>query len=144
MFLESKDILRKLNDPVRVEIDFVYKLTKTKYKNIRFSCYGGRFYGLFSLYDEYLHFYLTDNSILYTASGTRITEIPIERILKISVRKSVLSKSMIHIRLIADKRYHFFIYCNEHFSTDLTGDEIKNANSFIDTLKASVGNNPKI
>lgn len=140
--MKLNDAVNKLNDPLRKEIDFAYKSAKIKFPNIRFPCYGGRFYPyFFSLYDEYLHFYLTENSILYTTSGISIFEISFRNIRKISVQKSALVKAMIHIRLIADKKYHFFIYCNEHFSTELTGDAIKNANNFIDALKASVDNN---
>ena len=140
--MKLNDAVNKLNDPLRKEIDFAYKSAKIKFPNIRFPCYGGRIYRyFFSLYDEYLHFYLTEKSILYTTSGTSFSEIPLRSIRKISLQKSTFIKPIIHIRLIADKKYHFFIYCNEHFSTELTGDAIKNANDFIDALKASVDNN---
>lgn len=120
-------------------IDFTYNLAKKKFPDIKFPCYGGRFYWfLVDRHTENIYFYLTEKSLLYTESGVYFTEIPFKNIRKLSVKKSAITKSMFHIRLVADKRHHLFIYCKEDFSTDLTGNAIKNTNNFIAVLQSSV------
>ena len=65
-------------------------------------------------------------------------EIPFKNIRKLSVKKSAIIRSMYHIKMVTDKKQHLFIYCKEDFSTDLTGNAIKNMNNFIAVLQSSV------
>ncbi len=126
-------------DNLKKGIDYAYKFTKEKYSDIKFPCYGGRYYrSAFLTYSEYIHLYLTETSVLYTASGIYITEIPFKSIRKLSIKKDALAKAMFHIRLVADKKYHLYIYCKEHFSTELTGNAIDNVRNFIEALQLGV------
>lgn len=122
--------------------DFTYKLVKKKYSDIKFPCYGGRFYYfLVSRHFENLYFYLTCNSLIYTASSAYITEIPFKEIQKLSIKQGFFFKSSFHIRIVADRKYHLLIKNIKNFSTNLTGDGPDNVRNFIDTLRTSVENN---
>ena len=130
------------NDTFKVLFDKTYELVKRKVPDIRFPCYGVRFYkyALFT-YNEYVHFYLTPTSLIYTASSAYLTEIPFSQIRKLSIKQGKVFKSFYTIRLVADKKYHFLINSYKNISTDLTGDSAENVRHFIETLQASVGNN---
>lgn len=131
-------------DDFKNGFDQVYELVKGKYADIRFPCYGGRFYWfLISRHFENLYFYLTKNSIIYTASRAYITEIPFDTIKKLSVKQGLFVKSSFHIRIVADKRYHFIIKRLDYLSTRLTGNNVDNLKMFIDTLQSAGGINNK-
>ena len=124
-------------DDFKFGFDCVYKTVKRKYADIRFPCYGGRYYCFFKRRFEELYFYLTKNSILYTASGAYITEIPFDKIKKISIRQGLLFRFLFQIRIVADRKYHLQINNLKGFSTALTGNGADNVKNFIDTLRAS-------
>jgi hypothetical protein len=127
-------------DDFKKSFDFVYTFVRQKYPDIRFPCYGGRFYWfLLSRYFEELHFYLTKNSLLYTASSAHITEIPFDKIRKVSVKQGKFIKSSFHIRIVADKKYHFIIKRLDYLVTGLTGNSADNVKNFIDTFRSSIG-----
>ena len=129
----------KRKDQFKKMFDFTYEVVKRKLPDIKFPCYGGQFYRyLLNTYNEYLHLYLTPRGIAFTASGGHISEVPYCSIKSLSVRQSRLSKSMYHIRLVADKKYHFYIYDREIISTELTGNVSENVKGFIDTLQSEV------
>ena len=128
-------------DDFKKSFDFVYTFVKQKYPDIRFPCYGGRFYWiLVSRYFEELHFYLTENSLLYTASSAHITEIPFDKIQNVSVKQGKFIKSSFHIRIVADQKYHFIIKKLDYLVTELTGNSADNVKNLIDTLRSSVEN----
>ena len=130
------------NDTFKKITDKTYELVKRKVPDIRFPCYGVRFYTFaLLLYNEYVHFYLTSDSIIYTASSVYLTEIPFAQIKKLSIKQGKFFKRAYDIRLVADKKYHFQISGHKNFSTDLTGDSMENVRNFIETLQAGVGNN---
>ena len=132
--MKSKDRFKRM-------FDFTYEIVKRKMSDIQFPCYGGQFYRyLLNTYNEYLHLYLTPRGIAFTASVGHISEVPYCSIKSLSVRQSRLSKSMYHIRLVADKKYHFYIYDREIISTELTGNVSENVKGFIDTLQSEVQN----
>ena len=121
--------------------DLTYKLVNKKVWNLRFPCYGWRFYWfLLTSRFENLYFYLTPNSLIYTASSAYITEIPFDKIKKISIKQGGIVKSSFHIRIVADKRYHLLIKDMKWLSTKLTGNGEDNVRNFLETLKASVEN----
>ena len=129
-------------DDFKKNFDLTYKLVNRKVWNLKYPCYGGRFYWfLISRHFENLYFYLTQNALIYTASSAYITEIPFDTIKKLSIKRGLFVKSSIHIRIVADKKYHFYIHCKEVFSTELTGDASENVKAFIETLRLSVKNN---
>lgn len=128
-------------DDFKKSFDLTYKLVNKKVWNLRFPCYGGRFYWfLLTRSFENLYFYLTPNSLIYTASSAYITEIPFDKIKKISIKQGVIVKSSFHIRIVADKRYHLLIKDMKWLSTKLTGNGEDNVRNFLETLKASVEN----
>lgn len=128
-------------DDLKKSFDLTYKLVNKKVWNLRFPCYGGRFYWfLLTRSFENLYFYLTPNSLIYTASSAYITEIPFDKIKKISIKQGVIVKSSFHIRIVADKRYHLLIKDMKWLSTKLTGNGEDNVRNFLETLKASVEN----
>lgn len=128
-------------DDFKKSFDLTYKLVNKKVWNLRFPCYGGRFYWfLLTRRFENLYFYLTPNSLIYTASSAYITEIPFDKIKKISIKQGVIVKSSFHIRIVADKRYHLLIKDMKWLSTKLTGNGEDNVRNFLETLKASVEN----
>ena len=128
-------------DDFKKSFDLTYKLVNKKVWNLRFPCYGGRFYWfLLTRSFENLYFYLTPNSLIYTASNAYITEIPFDKIKKISIKQGAIVKSSFHIRIVADKRYHLLIKDMEWLSTKLTGNGEDNVRNFLETLKASVEN----
>lgn len=134
----------RVNSSLNFTIDETYKLVKRKVPNIMYPCYGGCLSWMFLNYSrEALFFYLTDSSILYTQGGGRINEIPFADIKKISVSHSRIMKSVYHIRLTSDKKYHFYLYSRPDISTELTGDSTINVSSFIDKLKRSTYNGEK-
>ena len=119
--------------------DRIYEIVRRKYPDIRFPCYGGRFYWfLITRHFESLYFYLTENSLIYTASSAYITEIKFKDIKKISIKQGRLFKSSFRIRIVADKKYHLQINAIKDFSTKLTGNSADNVKIFMDTLRASV------
>ena len=128
-------------DDFKKSFDLTYKLVNKKVWNLRFPCYGGRFYWfLLTRSFENLYFYLTPNSLIYTASSAYITEIPFDKIKKISIKQGGIVKSSFHIRIVADKRYHLLIKDMKWLSTKLTGNGEDNVRNFLETLKASVEN----
>lgn len=127
-------------DDFKKGIDSVYKSVRKQYPDIEFSCYGGRFYWfLFTRHFKQLHLYTTNNCLLFTSSGAYITEIPFDKIRKLSVKQGLLIKSSYHIRFVADKKYHFLVKNLDRLSTNLTGNCIDNVNGFIDMLKLKSG-----
>lgn len=117
----------------------VYEIVKRKYPDIRLPCYGGRFYWfLITLHFESLYFYLTKNSLIYTASSAYVTEIPFDTIKKLSIKRGLLVKSSIHIRIVADKNYHLLLKDMKWLFTRNTGNNEDNIKGFIETLQASV------
>ena len=128
-------------DDFKKSFDLTYKLVNKKVWNLRFPCYGGRFYWfLLTRRFENLYFYLTPNSLIYTASSAYITEIPFDKIKKISIKQGGIVKSSFHIRIVTDKRYHLLIKDMKWLSTKLTGNGEDNVRNFLETLKASVEN----
>ena len=129
-------------DDLKCSIDSVYKSVRKQYPDIKFSCYGGRFYWfLFTRHFKQLYLYTTNNCLLFTSSGAYITEIPFDKILKLSVKQGLFVKSSFHIRFVADKKYHFLVKNLDHLSTNLTGNCFDNVKGFIETLKLSAENN---
>ena len=123
-------------DDFKKSFDFTYGVVNEKVRNLRFPCYGGRFYWFFvSRYFEALYFYLTKNSLIYTASGAYITEIPFDTIKKVSIKRGAFVKSSIHILIVADKRHHLLIKDMKWLSTKMTGNNEDNIRGFTDTLK---------
>ena len=117
--------------------DFTYELVRDEVPGIRFPCYGGRFLDLGTrFYTCYL--YLNSSSLVYTYSGGYIYKIPLNEIRKIKVKKGFLCKNHYHIRLYADRKYHFLVYDLKNFSTKLTGEGKENVKAFIDTLQINV------
>ena len=126
-------------DNFKHTFDFTYELVKKKFSDIRFPCYGGRFYWLlFSRRFENVYFYLTQDSLIYTASSAYITEIPFKDITKLSIKGDLLFKRSIRIHLVADKKYHFLINDIKDFSTNLTGNGSNNVKNFIEILQNKV------
>ena len=122
--------------------DRIYEIVRRKYPDIRFPCYGGRFYWfLITRHFESLYFYLTENSLIYTASSAYINEIPFDRIKNLSIKRGLFVKSSIHIRIVADKKYHLLLKDMKWLSTRMTGNNEDNIRGFIATLQASVKDN---
>ena len=129
-------------DDFKKGFDRVYEIVKRKYPYISFPCYGGRFYWfLITRHFENLYFCLTQNSLIYTASSAYITEIPFDTIKKLSIKRGLFIKSSIHIRIVADKKYHLLLKDMKWLSTRITGDNGDNINGFIAALQANVENN---
>ena len=129
-------------DDFKNGFDRVYEIVKRKYPDIRFPCYGGRFYWfLTTRHFESLYFYLTENSLIYTASSAYINEIPFDRIKNLSIKRGLLVKSSIHIRIVADKKYHLLLKDMKWLSTQMTGNNEDNIRVFIAALQASVKDN---
>ena len=126
-------------DDFKNGFDRIYEIVKRKYPDIRFPCYGVRFYWfLYTRHVEDLYFYLTKNSLIYTASSAHITEIKFKDIKKISIKQGWLFKFSFRIRIVADKKYDLQINVIKDFSTKLTGNSAENVKNFIDTLRVSV------
>ena len=126
-------------DDFKNGVDRVYEIVKRKCPDIRFPCYGGRFYWfLYTRHFEDLYFYLTKNSLIYTASSAYITEIKFKDIKKLSIKQGWLFKFSFRIRIVADKKYDLQINVIKDFSTKLTGNSAENVKNLIDTLRASV------
>ena len=126
-------------DDFKNGFDQVYEIVKRKCPDIRFPCYGGRFYWfLITRRFESLYFYLTDNSLVYTVSSAYITEIPFDTIKKLSIKRGVFVKSSIHIRIVADKKYHLLLKDMKWLSTPKIGNNKDNIKGFIQTLLASI------
>ena len=126
-------------DDFKKGFDRIYEIVRRTYPDIRFPCYGGRFYWfLITCHFENLYFYLTENSLIYTASSAYITEIKFNDIKKISIKQGRLFKSSFRIRIVADKKYHLQINAIKDFSTKRTGNSADNVKAFLDTLRANV------
>ncbi len=126
-------------DGFKHSFDLAYKLTKGKYGDAAFPCYGGRFYWfLASRHFDNFYFYLTKSSFIYTTSGVYFTEIPFEKMKKVTVRRGLFFKSSFHIRIVADKKYHLLIKVMKNFSTQLTGNSTDNVRQFIETLESQL------
>ena len=126
-------------DDFKKSFDQVYESVRRNYTDIQFPCYGGRYHWfLFTRYFENLYFYLTENSLIYTASSAYITEIKFHDVKKISIRQGWLFKSSFHIRIVADKKYHLQINEIKDFSTKLTGNSADNVKNFIDMLRTNI------
>lgn len=126
-------------DRFKKVIDGTYNSVKRKIPDIKYPCYGGRLYRFFiSVHDEYLYFYLTEDSLIYTSNGVLINAIPFKDIKKLSVKRGAVIKYRFRIRLATGRKFHFYLYCNEKHSTALTGSASDNVRQFIDTLLASV------
>ena len=129
-------------DDFKKSFDRIYEIVRRKYPDIRFPCYGGRFYWfLITRHFESLYFYLTENSLIYTASSAYITEISFDTIKKLSIKRGVFVKSSIHIRIVADKKYHLLLKDMKWLSTRNTGNNDDNIKGFIQMLQTSVKNN---
>ena len=129
-------------DDFKKSFDLTYELVNGKVRNLKYPCYGGRFYWFFvSRHFENLYFYLTQNGLIYTTSSAYITEIPFDTIKKLSIKRGLFVKSSIHIRIVADKKYHLLLKDMKWLFTRITGDNGDNINGFIATLQASVANN---
>lgn len=127
-------------DDFKNGFDLTYERVRRKYPDITSPCYGMRFYYTsFNVkqHCDYLYFYLTPKSILYTASGVHITEIPLNMISHLSVKQGWLFRSSFDIRFRAGESYHFSISAIKDFSTERTGKSSDNVKNFIDTLRAS-------
>lgn len=123
-------------DSFKRNFDVTYELVKDEVPDVRFPCFGGRFYWfLAGRHYDYYYFYLSSNSIIYTLSGAYILEIPFDDIKKLKIKRGILRKSHYHIWLRADKKYHFLICDIKDFNTKLTGASSENVRNFIDTLK---------
>ncbi|MBQ9805314.1 MAG: hypothetical protein IJW49_02230 [Clostridia bacterium] len=128
-------------DDFKKSFDLTYELVNEKVWNLKYPCYGGRFYWLLiSRHFENLYFYLTQNGLIYTASSAYITEIPFDTIKKLSIKRGLFVKSSIHIRIVADKKYHLLLKDMKWLSTGMTGNNEDNIRGFIATLQASVKN----
>ncbi len=128
-------------DDFKKSFDRVYELVRCKYSYVEYPCYGGRFYWfLITRHFESLYFYLTHSSLIYTASSTYITEIPFKEIKKLSIKRGLFVKSSIHIRIVADKKYHLLLKDMKWLSTKMTEKNEDNIRGFIDTLQANVRN----
>ncbi len=126
-------------DDFKNGFDQAYEIVKRKYPDIRFPCYGGRFYWfLWMRRFKTLYFYLTQHSLIYTASGAYVTEIPFHEIKKISIKRGLIFKSSFSIRIVADKKYYLQINMIKDFNTKLTGSSADNVKNFIDTLQLNV------
>ncbi len=129
-------------DNFKKSFDLTYELVNEKVWNLKYPCYGGRFYWfLISRHFENLYFYLTQNALIYTASGAYITEIPFDTIKKLSIKRGLFVKASIHIRIVADKKYHLLLKDMKWLFTRMTGNNEDNISGFIATLQASVKNN---
>lgn len=130
------------------ELDFKYSRVKKKFPDIRFPCYGAKFYRfLASSHIEYICLYLTQNSLVYTGvyhermaerPHKDIEEIPFKDIKKLSIKRGRLIKSRFSMRFTSGRKYHFYIYDIKDFSTDMTGNGSDNVKNFISTLRSSV------
>ena len=126
-------------DDFKKNFDVTFDFVNKKVCNLKYPCYGGRFHWfLVSRYLDSLYFYLTENSLIYTLSGAYITEIPFNTIKKISIQRGLFVKSSIHIRIVADKKYHLLLKDMKWLSTRKTGHNEDNIKGFIETLQASV------
>ena len=68
-------VIMSWKDDFKKSFDRIDENVRRKYPDIRFPCYGGRFYWfLITRHFESLYFYLTENSLIYTASSAYITE----------------------------------------------------------------------
>ena len=129
-------------DDFKKSFDVTYEFVNKKAWNLKYPCYGGRFYWfLVSRHFDSLYFYLTENSLIYTLSGAYITAIPFDTIKKLSIKRGLLIKSSIHIRIVADKRYHLLIKDMKWLSTRKTGNNEDNIKGFVATLQASIRKN---
>ena len=129
-------------DDFKKSFDRIYEIVRRKYPDIRFPCYGGRFYWfLITRHFESLYFYLTENSLIYTASSAYITEISFDTIKKLSIKRGLFVKSSIHIRIVADKKYHLLLKDMKWLSARKTGNNEDNIQGFIQMLQTSVKNN---
>ena len=129
-------------DDFKKSFDITYDFVNKKVCNLKYPCYGGRFYCfLVSRYFDSLYFYLTENSLIYTLSGAYITEIPFNTIKKISIQRGLFVKSSIHIRIVADKKYHLLLKDMKWLSARKTGKNKDNIQGFIQMLQTSVKNN---
>ena len=129
-------------DDFKKSFDLTYELVNGKVCNLKYPCYGGRFYWfLISRHFENLYFYLTQNALIYTASSAYITEIPFDTIKKLSIKRGLFVKSSIHIRIVADKKYHLLLKDMKWLSARKTGKNKDNIQGFIQMLQTSVKNN---
>ena len=124
-------------EQIKYSIDFTFDLVKKQYKDIIFPCYGGRFYRFFlSRYDERrIYFYLTNDAIIYTPSGATFTEVPFSEISNVRVYKK---GNKFHLKLTADKKYHFQLYTNDWLVTNKVGSLKDNAKKFVEVLESEV------
>ena len=128
-------------DDFKKSFDLTYGFVKEKVRDLKYPCYGGGFvWFLVSRHFYNLYFYLTKNSLIYTTSGASVTEIPFYMMKKLSIKRGAFVKSSIHIRIVADKRYHFLIKDMKWLSTKITGKNEDNIRGFIDTLQSSFKN----
>ncbi len=139
-YTKSKAVITlRWSDKFKRGFDLVYELVKNEFSDIRFPCYGGRFWFRYGNYRfDTCYLYLTPTSIIYTYSGGYRYEIMLNEITKATVKKGFLIKNHYHIRFRADRNYHFLIYDMKDFATDLTGVSSENVRNFIDTLKMKV------
>ena len=128
-------------DDFKKSFDLTYKFVNGKVWNLKYPCYGGRSYWfLISRHFENLYFYLTQNALIYTGSGAYITEIPFDTIKKLSIKRGLFVKSSIHIRIVADKKYHLLLKDMKWLSARKTGNNEDHIQGFIQMLLTSVKN----
>ncbi len=126
-------------DTFKDEFDFRYQFVKSQKSNIRFPCYGGRFWWfLVSRNFENGYFYLADNSLIYTNNGGYLIEIPFDSIKKLKIKQGKLFKNSYQLYIAADKKYHFQINEIKDFSTKMTGNSRDNVRNFLDTLQIRI------
>ena len=119
----------------KIHFDVIYELIKHEIPDIRFPCYGGRFWWRFGhrRFDT-CYLYLSSSSFVYTYSGGYKYEIPFNEMKKVTVKNGFLLKNHYHIRFRTNKNYHFIIYDIKDLETELTGKSSDNVINFINTL----------
>ena len=132
-------IILRWSDKFKRRFDLTYELVKDELSEIRFPCYGGRFWWHFGKRRfDVCYLYLTPSSFVYTYSGGYKYEIPLNEITKATVKNGFLFKRHYHIRFRVERNYHFIIYDMRDFYTELTGASSENVRNFLDTLKMKV------
>lgn len=118
--------------------DFNYEAVKREYPDIKYPCYGGRFYYHSINYPrkfEELYFYMTSKSLIYARGCTNITEIPFKIITNVSIVQGRPFKSSYHVRFNGGGDHHFIIKDMSWLSTELTGNNADNLKGFFETLR---------
>ena len=124
------------SDKFKRSFDLTYELVKDEFSDIKYPCYGGRYWWRFvKRRFDICYLFLSQSSFIYTYSGGHKYQIPFNEITNLKVKNGFVFKNHYHIRFRADRNYHFQIYDLKNFATDLTGASSENIRNFIDTLK---------